>query len=186
VLDAMGKDVVLIETVGVGQDEVEVCRLAHSTIVVVVPGLGDDIQAIKAGILEVADLFAVNKSDREGADRTVRDLRTMLELNHTVAKPGASAWEIPIVKTIAATNEGVGELWAALETHRKHLGDSGELQQRERQRAKSELLEILRERLLRAAVARLASQGAELDEVAARIARREVDPYTVAEAAARQ
>jgi LAO/AO transport system kinase len=186
VLDAMGKDVVLIETVGVGQDEVEVCRLAHSTIVVVVPGLGDDIQAIKAGILEVADLFAVNKSDREGADRTVRDLRTMLELNHTVAKPGASAWEIPIVKTIAATNEGVGELWTALEAHRKHLGDSGELQQRERQRAKSELLEILRERLLRAAVARLASQGAELDEVAARIARREVDPYTVAEAAARQ
>src|ERR1700682_882516 len=91
VLDAMGKDVVLIETVGVGQDEVEVCRLAHTTVVVVVPGLGDDIQAIKAGILEVADLFAVNKSDREGADRTVRDLRSMLELNHAMLGAGEDA-----------------------------------------------------------------------------------------------
>ena len=91
VMDAMGKDVVLIETVGVGQDEIEVCRLAHTTCVVVVPGLGDDIQAIKAGILEVADLFAVNKSDREGADRTVRDLRSMLELSHAMLSAGDKA-----------------------------------------------------------------------------------------------
>ncbi len=88
VLDAMGKDVVLIETVGVGQDEVEICRLAHTTVVVVVPGLGDDIQAYEAGILEVADLFAVNKSDREGADRTVRDLRSMLALAERPEVPG--------------------------------------------------------------------------------------------------
>src|SRR4051812_7153999 len=99
VLDAMGKDVILIETVGVGQDEIEICRLAHTTVVVVVPGLGDDIQAIKAGILEVADLFAVNKADREGADRTVRDLRSMLELSQP--KGGAAGkddFEVQIIK----------------------------------------------------------------------------------------
>jgi LAO/AO transport system kinase len=186
VLDAMGKDIVLIETVGVGQDEVEVCQLAHSTVVVVVPGLGDDIQAIKAGILEVADLFAVNKADREGADRTVRDLRHMLELNHTVGSDRQAGWETPIVKTVASRNEGVAELWAALEQHREQLATSGELQKRERQRAKSELIEILRERLLRAAVQKLARDGAHLDEVAARIARREVDPYSVADEAARR
>src|ERR1700687_200496 len=98
VLDAMGKDVILIETVGVGQDEVEICRLPHTTAGAVVPGLGDDIQAIKAGILEVADLFAVNKADRAGADRTVRDLRSMLELNHAMLGAGDPAgWEIPIL-----------------------------------------------------------------------------------------
>ncbi len=189
VLDAMGKDVVLIETVGVGQDEVEVCRLAHSTVVVVVPGLGDDIQAIKAGILEVADLFAVNKSDREGADRTVRDLRSMLELNHTVGSRHAGSdapWETPIVKTVASNNEGIGELWTALEGHRTHLVESGELLRREVQRAKTEMIEILRERLLREAVEKLARQGGDLDGVALRIARREIDPYTVAEEAARR
>ena len=186
VMDAMGKDVILIETVGVGQDEVEVCQLAHSTVVVVVPGLGDDIQAIKAGILEVADLFAVNKSDREGADRTVRDLRHMLELNHTVGSERFAGWETPIVKTVAARNEGIGELWTALEAHRTLLASSGELQARERRRAKSELLEILRERLMRAALLKLAGQGAELDVVADRIARREIDPYTVADEAARR
>jgi len=181
VLDAMGKDVVLIETVGVGQDEVEVCRLAHTTVVVVVPGLGDDIQAIKAGILEVADLFAVNKADREGADRTVRDLRAMLDL-----RGGPVSWETPIVKTVATRDEGIAELWAAVESHRKHLVDTGLLAEREKQRAKSELVEILRERLLREAVASLAARGQELDDLAGRIARREVDPYTVAEEAARR
>jgi LAO/AO transport system kinase len=186
VLDAMGKDIVLIETVGVGQDEVEVCRLAHTTIVVVVPGLGDDIQAIKAGILEVADLFAVNKSDREGADRTVRDLRHMLELNATVGSSRQAGWETPIIKTVASKNEGIAELWTAIQQHRNELDQSGELQRREQQRAKSELLEILRERLLREAVERLAGQGAHLDDVAGRIARREVDPYSVADEASRR
>ncbi|MFL5370507.1 MAG: methylmalonyl Co-A mutase-associated GTPase MeaB, partial [Myxococcales bacterium] len=112
VLDAMGKDVILIETVGVGQDEVEICRLAHTTVVVVVPGLGDDIQAIKAGILEVADLFAVNKSDREGADRTVRDLRSMLELNHVMGKD-VGMHEIAIVKCVASQGEGIDQVWSA-------------------------------------------------------------------------
>jgi LAO/AO transport system kinase len=183
VLDAMGKDVILIETVGVGQDEVEICRLAHTTVVVVVPGLGDDIQAIKAGILEVADVFAVNKSDREGADRTVRDLRSMLELNHVLGKDAAH--EIAIVKSVASRGEGIAELWNAIDSHYQFLRSGPGLLQRETQRARSELVEVLRERLLKVALERLASQGAQLDDLALRIARRETDPYTVADEAAR-
>jgi len=178
VLDAMGKDVVIVETVGVGQDEVEVCRLAHTTVVVVVPGLGDDIQAIKAGILEVADLFCVNKADREGADRTVRDLRQMLELS-------THEREMAIVKCVATQGEGIGELWKAIEDHYGFLKSGPGLLQRETQRARHELIEILRERMLRAAVERLSSQGEHLDELALRIARRELDPYGVADEAAR-
>jgi LAO/AO transport system kinase len=183
VLDAMGKEVVLIETVGVGQDEVEVCRLAHTTVVVVVPGLGDDIQAIKAGILEVADLFAVNKSDREGADRTVRDLRSMLELNHVMGKDAGH--EIAILKCVASRGEGIEELWSAIDAHYQFLRRGPGLLQRETQRAKSELVEVLRERLLRVALDRLAQQGAQLDDLALRIARRQTDPYTVADEAAK-
>jgi LAO/AO transport system kinase len=178
VLDAMGKDVVIVETVGVGQDEIEVCRLAHTTVVVVVPGLGDDIQAIKAGILEVADLFCVNKADREGADRTVRDLRQMLELS-------AKDQEVPIVKAVASQGEGIAELWGAIDAHYAFLKSGPGLLQRETLRARFELIEILRERMLRAAVERLTAQGAHIDELALRIARREIDPYGVAEEAAR-
>jgi LAO/AO transport system kinase len=167
VLDAMGKDVVLIETVGVGQDEVEVCRVAHTTVVVVVPGLGDDIQAIKAGILEVADLFAVNKADREGADRTV---------------PG---WGIPILKTVAARDEGTAELWEAIDRHHAHLRSGPGLLAREALRARVELVELLRTRLLREALQRLESKGGQLTDLALRIAKRELDPYGVAEAAAK-
>ena len=183
VLDAMGKDVILIETVGVGQDEVEICRLAHTTVVVVVPGLGDDIQAIKAGILEVADLFAVNKSDREGADRTVRDLRSMLELSHAVGKEAGH--EIAIVKCVASRNEGVAEVWSAIEAHYQFLKSGPGLVQRETQRAKNELVEVLRDRLLNVALQKLAQEGAHLDDLALRIARREIDPYSVADEAAR-
>jgi LAO/AO transport system kinase len=184
VLDAMGKEVVLIETVGVGQDEVEICRLAHTTVVVVVPGLGDDIQAIKAGILEVADVFAVNKSDREGADRTVRDLRSMLELNHAMGKD-VGGHEIAIIKSVASQGEGIEELWLAIDAHYQFLRKGPGLLQRETQRARSELVEVLRERLLRVALDRLAQQGAQLDDLALKIARRETDPYTVADEAAK-
>ena len=184
VLDAMGKDVILIETVGVGQDEVEVCRLAHTTVVVVVPGLGDDIQAIKAGILEVADLFAVNKSDREGADRTVRDLRSMLELNHVLGKD-VGGHEIAIVKCVASQNEGVDEVWNAIAAHYAFLQSGPGLLQRETQRAKHELVEVLRDRLLKVAVEKLTQNGARLDDLALRIARRQTDPYSVADEAAR-
>jgi LAO/AO transport system kinase len=184
VLDAMGKDVVLIETVGVGQDEIEVCRLAHTTVVVVVPGLGDDIQAIKAGILEVADLFAVNKSDREGADRTVRDLRSMLELNHVMGKD-IGGHEIAIVKCVASRDEGTVDLWNAIDAHYQFLKSGPGLLQRETQRARSELVEVLRERLLEVALQKLAENGARLDDLALQIARRQTDPYSVADEAAR-
>jgi LAO/AO transport system kinase len=202
VMDAMGKDVVLVETVGVGQDEIEIAALAHTTVVVAVPGLGDDIQAIKAGVLEIADVFAVNKADREGADRTVRDLRSMLDLRRVVAAPpdhdaehrevpaarplaaGRSddaAWEPPIVKTVALRGEGTAELVAAMDAHRAHLERSGGLRARDVARARASFVALLRERLLAGAVARLEAEEGRLDEVAARIAAREADPYALAD-----
>jgi LAO/AO transport system kinase len=204
VMDAMGKDVILVETVGVGQDEIEIAALAHTTVVVAVPGLGDDIQAIKAGVLEIADVFAVNKADREGADRTVRDLQSMLDLRRVVAapadhdeahrfSPGApaprgaagraddAAWEPPIVRTVALRNEGTAELVAAVEAHRAHLARTGGLRARDVARARAAFVALLRERLLAGAIARLEAEEGRLDEVAARIAAREADPYALAD-----
>jgi LAO/AO transport system kinase len=191
VLDAMGKEIILVETVGVGQDEVDIARLAHTTIVVLVPGMGDDVQAIKAGILEVADVFAVNKADREGADRTVRELKLMLELRRAVAPRAvhlshsaaasaapAEGWEPPIVKTVAPRGEGLPELVDAVEGHYAGLRESGGLTARETARARAEFVAHLRERLLDGALAALAEVGT-LDEIASRIARREQDPYAL-------
>jgi LAO/AO transport system kinase len=197
VMDAMGKDVVLVETVGVGQDEIEVAALAHTVVVVAVPGMGDDVQAIKAGVLEIADVFAVNKADREGADRTVRDLQQMLELRRSTATRPAldhdaahrmrsteawspddpAFWEPPILKTIAVRDEGVGELAEAIEAHRTHLEATGLRRDREVARARAGFLALLRERLLAGALARLAAEQGQLDEIAARIASRQADPF---------
>jgi LAO/AO transport system kinase len=196
VLDAMGKDGVIVETVGVGQDEVEVAELAHSVVVVSIPGMGDEVQAIKAGVLEIADVFAVNKADREGADRTVRDLQMMLDLRRSTATRGlqhdalhrmtrtgsedpheAGWWEPPIVKTIATRDQGIGDLADAVERHRIHLETTGERRKREVARARATFLSLLRDRLMRGALARLADEEGHLDEVAARIAAREADPY---------
>jgi LAO/AO transport system kinase len=201
VLDAMGKDVVIVETVGVGQDEIEVASLAHTVVVVAVPGLGDDVQAIKAGVLEIADVFAVNKADREGADRTVRDLQMMLELRRTVsarplehdaahrfdgerpaeAPPGPGEWEPPIVRTVAVKDEGGLDLLRAIEAHRAHLEATGERRTREVARARASFVAVLRERLLAGALGRLEAERGHLDEVAARIAAREADPYALAD-----
>jgi len=201
VMDAMGKDVVLVETVGVGQDEVEVAELAHTVVVVAIPGMGDDVQAIKAGVLEIADVFAVNKADREGSDRTVKDLQLMLELRRTTAtrqvldhdavhrmqRTGgedpheAGWWEPPVVKTVATRGEGVAELWDAVERHRAHLEATGEKGRREVARARATFVALLRERLLQGALSRLASEEGHLDEIAARIAAREADPYALAD-----
>jgi LAO/AO transport system kinase len=202
VLDAMGKDVVIVETVGVGQDEIEVASLAHTVVVVAVPGLGDDVQAIKAGVLEIADVFAVNKADREGADRTVRDLQMMLELRRTVsgrppidhdaahrfsgmgadrAPPGPGEWEPPIVRTVAVRNEGTAELVQAIDAHRAHLEETGERRAREVARARAAFVTVLRERLLAGALERLEAEMGRLDAVAARIAAREADPYALAD-----
>ncbi|WP_242340738.1 MULTISPECIES: methylmalonyl Co-A mutase-associated GTPase MeaB [Anaeromyxobacter] len=199
VLDAMGKDVVIVETVGVGQDEIEVANLAHTVVVVAVPGLGDDVQAIKAGVLEIADVFAVNKADREGADRTVRDLQGMLELRRMVAaRPGDhdaahrfggalglaapdGSWEPPIVRTVALRDEGIAELAAAVDAHQAHLETSGGRRIRDAARARAAFVAVLRERLVQGALERLEAEMGELDAVAARIAAREADPYALAD-----
>jgi len=201
VMDAMGKDVILVETVGVGQDEIEVATLAHTVVVVAVPGLGDEIQAIKAGVLEIADVFAVNKADREGSDRTVRDLQMMLELRRSVsarppgdhdaqhrfhaggdaAPPGTGDWEPPIVRTVAVKDEGTDDLVAAIERHRAHLEVSGQRHAREAARARASFVAVLRERLLAGALERLEAEMGRLDAVAERIAAREADPYALAE-----
>ncbi len=201
VMDAMGKDVILVETVGVGQDEVEVAELAHTVVVVSIPGMGDDVQAIKAGVLEIADIFAVNKADREGADRTVKDLQLMLELRRTTATRGGLEhdalhqlrrteaedphdpgwWEPPIVKTVATRDEGVLDLLEAVERHRRHLEATGERGRREVARARSSFVSLLRERLLEGALARIAEEEGHLDALAARIAARQADPYALVE-----
>jgi len=174
VLDAFGKDVILVETVGVGQDEVEIARTAHTTVVVEVPGLGDDIQAIKAGILEIADVLAVNKADREGVERTVAALQMMLELN-----AHADDWRPPIVKTIALQGTGVAELVAAIQRHWEYLTQTGRLMARERQRARCELLEIARDRLMARLLASVTPS--QVDTLVEEIVARRLDPYTAAQ-----
>ncbi len=175
VLDAMGFDIVLVETVGVGQDEVEIIRTAHTSVVVVVPGLGDEIQAIKAGILEVADVFVVNKADRPGAERAILDLRGL----HALAS-GPVRREPEIVSTVATTDQGLGELVAAIERHRR-LQLSGEIARAPGAgRAQAVLTRILQDRLLSAVLDPLKDSG-ELEKLLARLESREEDPYTAAE-----
>lgn len=206
ILDAMGKDVIIVETVGVGQDEIDVVSLAHTTIVVAVPGMGDDIQAIKAGILEIADVFCLNKSDREGADRTERELRAMIELRHVtmpmdhdslhrfrqtgplVPAPAGEdyTWEPSIVRTVATKNEGFDKLGAAIEAHKAHLEKDGGRLAREATRARAEFLAILKEKLVSSALQRLAKEQGQLDELAASIARKETDPWALAEKVAQR
>lgn len=169
VFDAAGYDVVLIETVGVGQDEVDVARAAHTTVVVSAPGLGDDIQAIKAGILEIADVFIVNKADREGAVRTEAELAMMLDLT------ADRGWRPPIVPTIAPAGKGVAQASAALETHAAHLRASDEGARRSARRARARLLAILDERFRREMQDPRAGGG--LEEAVARVAARAEDPY---------
>jgi LAO/AO transport system kinase len=212
VMDAMGKDVIVVETVGVGQDEIDIAQMAHTTLLVTVPGMGDDIQAIKAGILEVADVFIVNKADLDGADRTVRELRQMLELRHALRHPvvehdrqhrlktraaGKPAipseqapppaeWEPPILKVIAARDQGLDPVMDAIARHREFLERTGQRAERERARARMQFIALLRNRLLRSALDRLEAEKGRLDEVALSIARREADPYALAETLARQ
>lgn len=146
ILDAMGKDLILIETTGVGQGEVDIVRTADSVVLVAVPGLGDDIQTIKAGIMEIADVFAVNKSDLEGVDRTIAELESHLELAFEDADE--DAWRPPIVETVAVNGDGVPELTDAYERHREHLVDTDELETRRRRRVEHELMTLLKRRLV--------------------------------------
>jgi LAO/AO transport system kinase len=173
VLDAAGKHWVVIETVGVGQDEVDIVRTADVAIVVLVPGTGDEVQALKAGIMEIADIFVVNKSDREGADRLVASIESMLALGD--AEPGA--WRPPIVRTQATTGQGVPDLLAAIEAFRVRTAPV----QRERRRVRHEfrLRELLADRFLEYVDRRVLAAG-ELDDLLVKIADRGLDPYTAA------
>jgi LAO/AO transport system kinase len=176
VLDAAGFDVVLIETVGVGQSEVDIVALADTTVVLLAPGMGDGIQAAKAGILEVADVFVVNKADRDGADQTVRDLKHAMSLGRRELGP---SWRQPIVRTVASAGEGVDELVAALESHHEWLVSHGELEVRRVRRAVREIEAIA----VTALRARLGSVhgGEVLSRLAKQVAAGETDPYAAAD-----
>ncbi len=181
VMDAMGKDVILVETVGVGQDEVDIVRMADTTVIVVVPGLGDDIQAIKAGILEAGDIFVVNKMDREGAGRTAAELQGMIAMRgHNVHSD--QPWTPPVIMTCASDGRGVDELIQAVAGHRAVLlaEDGRLLHARRRERARMELLELVKNRAMSLLIKRL-EDGQRLDVLAAQIASLERDPYSVVE-----
>jgi LAO/AO transport system kinase len=175
ILDAAGFGVILIETVGVGQAEVEIAATADTTLVVTAPGMGDSIQAAKAGILEIADVFAVNKSDRPGAQEVVRDLRTMLAM----ARYGPEDWKPPIVSTTAATGDGIADLAAAITAHQGWLEKTGERAARRRARARDEITAIAVTELQR----RLGGLPGEarLEELADRVAAGDLDPYSAAD-----
>lgn len=175
ILDAAGFDLVLIETVGVGQAEVEIASLADTALVVVAPGLGDSIQAAKAGILEIADVFVVNKSDRPGAQEVIRDLRTMLAM----ASYAADDWKPPILSTTAVTSEGVADLATTIDKHRAWLATSGQLGERRLRRAQEEISAIaigeLRQRM-----GGLPGES-RLQELAGRVVAGDLDPYAAAD-----
>ncbi|WP_017546102.1 methylmalonyl Co-A mutase-associated GTPase MeaB [Nocardiopsis prasina] len=175
VLDAAGFDVILVETVGVGQAEVEIAGLADTTVVLSAPGMGDGVQAAKAGVLEAADVFAVNKADRDGAKVTLRELRQMIAMKDR----SDDEWKPPIAMTVAAKDEGIDELWGRVEEHRAHLEKSGELASRRRRRARDEVEAIVLD-LLRARMGGVGSEHG-LDDLAREVAAGERDPYAAAD-----
>lgn len=173
VLDAAGKSLVIIETVGVGQDEVDIVRMADVSIVILVPGTGDDVQALKAGIMEIADIFVVNKADREGADRMV----TAIESNLSLQMYPEGTWRPPIIRTEATTGRGVDELWQAVAAFRAH--SAGARPERLRARQEFRLRELLTRQFLERVEREVLGAG-EFDALVGRIAARELDPYTAA------
>jgi LAO/AO transport system kinase len=193
VLDAAGFQMILIETVGAGQSEIDIARTADTVIVVEAPGLGDEVQAIKAGILEIADILVVNKADRDGVQSTVNALHTMIDLGKSpstvlhhgrlISLPSTSArddrWRPPIVKAIASEGKGLDELMAAIARHRAYLDEHPEGQQRGRMRAALELETIVREALFNRLLH--TTSTAQLEEIVDRIAARDLDPYSAAE-----
>lgn len=172
ILDAVGKPFVIVETVGVGQAEVEIADSADTTVVVVNPGWGDAIQAAKAGLLEIADVFVVNKADRPGVPETVRDLKQMLMLGST------QSWIPPIVETVGHDGTGVDELWTVIGNHRAHLDQSGLMAERRRSRVEAEIRRGLVAEVLAAADRRLGE--AEVEELVDEVANRTIDPWSAA------
>jgi LAO/AO transport system kinase len=175
ILDAFGKDFIIIETVGVGQDEVDIVKTADTTILISVPGLGDEIQALKAGIMEIADIFVVNKADREGADRLVTELSLMLDLS-----PAKSAWRPPILKTVGTLGEGIAELAEKILAHRKFLEEGEGLIKKRNTRAREEIITLI-EKEISKYIHKMLKYDVAFDEVIEKVVAREKDPYSYAQ-----
>jgi len=176
ILDAAGNDIVLVETVGAGQSEVEIIKVAQTVVLIHAPGLGDEIQAIKAGLMEIADVFVVNKADRENANKTVTDIQAMLQMCEK-----ESPWKRPIVKTVALTGEGVPELIEKLEEHKCFLEQDHEcILKLQKAKAEEELIEAIKERMTNSIVDELKKEG-KLEELLERILKKETDPSSAAE-----
>ena len=173
VLDAAGKDPVIVETVGVGQDEIDIVKLADVSIVVLVPGMGDDIQALKAGIMEIGDVFVINKCDRPGVDRMERAVLTTLSLAHR-----EDGWQPPVIKTVATEGKGVDDLLETIERSYLFFKGSAGRSEKKREAAKQRLIALLEERLLKAAIQEIFPNG-EMNKVVDQIAERRQDPYSV-------
>ncbi len=174
ILDAFGKDFIIIETVGVGQDEVDIVRTADTTLLISVPGLGDDIQALKAGIMEIGDLFVVNKADREGADRVVTELSLMLDLSSS-----SRAWRPPIVKTVGTLGTGISELVDKIFAHRKFLEKGEGLKAKRNERAREEIIHLI-EREISKYVRRMLKYDVNFEEVIDQVVARKQNPYSYA------
>ncbi len=174
VLDAAGNDLVIVETVGAGQDEVDIADTAHTTVVINVPGAGDDMQAIKAGILEIADILVVNKADQPGAEATFKQLHIFTDLQRN------EGWDVPILKTVAHREQGIGELLEAIDRHREYLRESGRMEEMTRKRARRQLLSVAQKMVLER-VLDGATGEARVSQLVERIASREIDPHTAAE-----
>ncbi len=176
VMDAMGRDIILVETVGVGQDEVEIVNTAHTSIVILVPGLGDDIQAIKAGIIEIGDLFVINKCDREGAEKIERDLRMVLEMG----RRKEDGWDPLIFKTEAILGKGIFEVVYGIYRHKQALEQSNALGKKLKERTKKTFLEILESEVMGHFIEKMEKDG-ELEKITDDLMNRRTDPYSVAE-----
>jgi len=176
VMDAMGKDIILVETVGVGQDEVEIVHTAHTSLVILVPGLGDDIQAIKAGIIEIADIFVINKCDRDGADKVERDLRLVLEMG----RRREESWEPLIFKTEAISGKGIFELVYGIVRHKQALEQNKLLERKLKERTKTTFLEILESEVMTHFVEKLEKEG-DWGKIIDDLMNRRTDPYSMAE-----
>jgi len=173
ILDALGKDIIFIETVGVGQSEVDIVKVADTVVLISMPGMGDDVQIIKAGIMEIGDIFVINKADKEGCERLATEIEMMLDLNQN------SKWRPPVLKTIATDNVGIKELLKEINRHIEHLKESGELEQRRRESAKKEIFDLIQEQW-KEILSTLIDNGF-LNKITTKIVKREEDPYTAVE-----
>ena len=173
ILDALGKDIIFIETVGVGQSEVDIVKVADTVALISMPGMGDDVQIIKAGIMEIGDIFVVNKADKEGSERLATEIGMMLDLNQN------KRWHPPVLKTIATDNVGIKKLLEEIDRHIKYLKESGELEQRRRESAKKEIFDLIQEQW-KEILSTFIDNGF-LNKIATKIVKREEDPYTAVE-----